>query len=116
VRALVLEPAAVYYFTYVVQAAKGVSTTYDEIEALFARLQEALDRMKVHIGPVAATSGGALERVLVNILAHILNVFALVTVCLDGRDSKYGCVRSIKKKIPPRLRKSVQVLASPSQS
>jgi len=96
--------------TYLHQAANSVSIAYDGIEALFARLQEALDRMKVHIGPGAATGGEALKSVLIKILVHLLHIFALVTIYLDKHDSKHGSVRFIKKKFPPRLRESIRYL------
>jgi len=45
-----------------------------------------------------------MDKIVIEILTHLLHVFALVTVFLEGRVSKYKPVNVVKKRIPKRIR------------
>ncbi|KAI0035559.1 hypothetical protein K488DRAFT_68355 [Vararia minispora EC-137] len=88
----------------IIQAAKGVSAVYDGLETLMVKLGSFLDRLQIHLDAPTLRSADGLTSVLVRILAQLLHVLALATKYLEGSVSDNRLVRSIKARIPRRIR------------
>ena len=76
--------------TYVPQAVKNISASYDTLVVMFASFENFLSRLSIYIG-VSPTP--ALTNVLVKIIVELLSTLALVTKEVkQGRFSEFALV------------------------
>ena len=76
--------------TYVSQAVKDISASYDTLVVMFASFENFLSRLSIYIG-VSPTP--ALTNVLVKIIVELLSTLALVTKEIkQGRFSEFALV------------------------